>query len=322
MIGRIAAATLAIMSVVTPQLSVPTPAPETSAVDVALTTSDGSIAYVMGGMFVPTPGQNLLAQIAQGYLIPHGITGSVQALTTPETPFYGTYQDGEAILAQAVRDAAPGSTFVGYSQSAGIIGMFLRDHADAIKPGDHFVAFAPPTMPDSGQFTAAMDPAGYWATAFGADAAQNFPAGLNTPLPEGATIDVFCGLYDPYCNTLPSTDITNGMNYFWASLNAQAAAWIVHINYPSYGPDQFDNAVAITGPGYGDGDGPVNFWLTPDQDMHTLPMFAGLKLFDWLNGGLSVTLSNIFRPWIDAAYENSPLYDAMMGVEHLAGIGL
>lgn len=258
---------------------------------------------VMGGTFISTPNATLLNQIQNGYLAWAGVITRAHALTTPEGFDASSYDTGELILKNAVANAPEGSTFMGYSQSAGIIGMLLNQDPSVIKSGDHFVAFAPPNMPHSGVFNSdsVMNGSGLMTWLFGEHATADFPSQVD--LPEGATVDVYCGEYDPICNPLPA-----GANNFWAWLN-QNAAGNVHTAYTTNGATEFDHAVQITGPGY---DGNVNFYLLPGQDAGVLPLLSWLA--PW-NHDLAVQWSDVLRPEIDHAYLGSGLYDAMMQLD-------
>lgn len=249
--------------------------------------------HVMGGTFVPEPNQQLLDQIDQGYLDWRGVTEASRALYTPEQFTNQSYIDGEAALFAAWRDD-PNGTFLGYSQSAGIIGMLLND--EDITSGN-FVAFAPPNMPDSGIFTD-----GSWTANAFSSATENFPFQVN----DGVDVSVYCGEYDPVCNPLPA-----GNTDWMASMNQMMASTYVHNMYPSLTAEDFDRAIPID---YGI-DGSVDFYMLPNHD-DILPLFQGMT---WFAPDLALEWSDLYRDQITAAYSDSVLHSTMIIADGLAG---
>ena len=249
--------------------------------------------HVMGGTFVPTPSHQLLDQIDKGYLEWVGVDEAPRALWTPEQFSDQSYLDGEAELLAAWRDD-PNGTFIGYSQSAGIIGMLLNN--EDVTSGN-FVAFAPPNMPDSGIFTNGSGTGDWFSSAN-----ENFPFQVN----DGVTVSVYCGEYDPVCNPLPS----GNMNLL-ASLNSMMASTYVHNLYPSLTAEDFAQAVPID---YGT-DGNVDFYMLPNQD-DILPLFQGMT---WFAPDLALEWSDLYRDQITAAYDGTALFDTMLIIDGLGG---
>ena len=248
--------------------------------------------HVMGGTFVPTPSQQLLDEIDNGYLKWAEVTDPAIALYTPEQFSNQSYLDGEKYLFEAWK-ADPNGTFIGYSQSAGIIGMLLDN--PEINSGN-FVAFAPPNMPDSGIFTD-----GSWMGNAFPSASNNFPLSVN----DGVNVSVYCGEYDPVCNPLPA-----GNTNWLASINQMMASTYVHNTYPSLTAEDFDRAVQID---YGNV-GNVDFYMLPNQN-DILPLFQGMT---WFAPDLAAEWSDQYRDQITAAYADSALYSAMLDVDALS----
>lgn len=229
MIARIA---LAAALVVTPTFT-PTTA------DVTLT----STLIAMGGTGLPllpdNTLNNLINVINEQY---HGAfdDDSVRNLYTPEGIYTGTYADGEQDLLAALQELRDTDvTVFGVSQSAGIIGMAIRDLAadPSQAPADvHWIALAPPSMPEHGNAIGlAHQPLLESAMA------ASYPNITETfPTDSPYDTDVYCGMYDPICDA--PMDSSN-----WTTLwNAVAGLFAIHGGYSTLTPDELsweiDNA--------------------------------------------------------------------------------
>ncbi|MGH3561940.1 MAG: PE-PPE domain-containing protein, partial [Mycobacterium sp.] len=147
-----------------------------------------------------------------------------------------------------------------------------------------FLALGPPNMPEYGLFGAFLP--GLMTALFTPAATEPFPA--DSPYP----VDVYCGEYDPICD---SPDTWNNLLVDW---NAAAALSVVHGGYLHLTTDQVESAVPIPMADTGN----VSFYMMQDDNSNVLPMFAHMD-----NTQLAEELSEQLRPYIDAAY-TTPLH--------------
>ncbi|MBS9533477.1 PE-PPE domain-containing protein [Mycobacterium sp. M1] len=254
--------------------------PEAVSARTDATTLTG-VTLIMGGTGQPTMPFDLVERIISEYtdhLHPGRYTDPV-ALTTPEEFSGESYRVGERILADALATHRDEDVLVfGVSQSAGIQGMLLNDGIAGIDADPDrlaFVALAPPTWPEHGLFEGANHAA--MTLLFGSDVTASFPVDADIP------VDVYCGEYDPICDT--PTNLGNAL----ATWNAMAALGTVHAGYVDLTSGDIDAAVPV------DMGGSVQFWMIPTEH---LPMLAGV----W-GTPLEDVLDPILRPMIDAAYD-------------------
>lgn len=239
-------------------LVVPPVQPAAAHAPVLLAAAESSVgdgtALIMGASFVATPSQGWLNAFDRLYLQPHGFTGDIRAVTTPESlypftgPFSMTFDNstarGQQIILDAIKEqiAAGGVSHdnpvvvSGYSQSSTIDSLLMsRLAAEGVDPNDvHFVLLGDPNNPNGGlleRFAVAdgntPDAASLGLTFSGATPSDISPA------------DIYTYEYDGFAD-FPKYPIN-----LLSDLNAYLGIVFNHIAYLGLTPDQIDNAIRL-----------------------------------------------------------------------------
>lgn len=214
---------------------------------------DGT-ALIMGASFIATPSQGWLNAFDKLYLQPHGFTGDMRAVTTPESlyPFTGPFSmtfdnsttQGQQIILDAIKAqiAAGGVSHAnpvvvsGYSQSSTIDSLLMsRLTAEGVDPHDvHFVLLGDPSNPNGGLLERFAIPDGNTpdATSLGLTFSGATPSDISPT-------DIYTYEYDGFAD-FPKYPIN-----LLSDLNAYLGIVFNHIAYLGLTPDQVANAIQL-----------------------------------------------------------------------------
>lgn len=262
---------------------------------------DGT-ALIMGASFVATPSQGWLNAFDKLYLQPHGFTGDMQAVTTPESlypftgPFSMTFDNSTAQGMQIILDAikaqiaaggvSPDNPVVvsGYSQSSSIDSLLMkRLEQEGVDPANlHFVLLGNPNNPNGGLLERFAVPLG--------DNPDAVHLGLTfsgaAPSDVSPT-DVYTYEYDGFAD-FPKYPIN-----LLSDLNAYLGIVFNHIAYLGVTPEQISNAVQLPTL---DPDSLTDYYMIESASLpllsplRLLPVF-GNPLADLLQPALSVLVN-------------------------------
>ncbi|MEB3019743.1 PE-PPE domain-containing protein [[Mycobacterium] crassicus] len=281
------------------------PALDTQARAVQLTSVEQSLgdgtALIMGASGVATPSQGWLNAFDKLYLQPHGFTGDLQPVTTPESlyPFTGPFSmtfdssaaRGQQIILDAIKAqiAAGGVTpenpvvVSGYSQSSTIDSLLMsRLAAEGVDPKDvHFVLLGDPSNPNGGMLERFAVPEGNTpdATSLGLTFSGAAPSDVSPT-------NSYTYEYDGFAD-FPKYPIN-----FLSVLNAYLGIVFNHIAYLGLTPEQIDNAIQLPT----SADSLTNYFMIesaslPLLDPLRLVPFVGNPLADLLQPALSVLVN-------------------------------
>lgn len=226
------------------------PAPAAHPLGVQLTTEHellgGGTALILGPSLISTPSQQYLDTVDKLYLAPNGFTGSLQAVTTPESPFnlLESEQAGAAALTDAVMKQIDGGqvdadnpvVVFAYSQSAAFVTFTMQQLAAKGVPSEdvHFVLVGDPAAPNGGWLTALDIPAGTNLTI----PALGIALGNATPDNLYPT-DIYTLEYDGYA------DHPNHPLDLLTLVNAYLGLLFNHTSYLGLTPEQVAGAVPL-----------------------------------------------------------------------------
>lgn len=262
---------------------------------------DGT-ALIMGASFIATPSQGWLNAFDRLYLQPHGFTGGLEPVTTPESlyPFTGPFSmtidnstaRGLQIIEQAVQrqiaagGVSPDNPVVvsGYSQSASIDSLLMaRLEQDGIDPANlHFVLLGNPNNPNGGLLDRFAIPSGY-----NLDVAHLGLTFSGAAPSDVSPTDVYTYEYDGFADC-PQYPIN-----LLSDLNAYLGILFNHVAYLGLTPEQISNAVALPTL---DPDSLTNYYMIESASLplldpvRLLPVF-GNPLADLLQPALSVLVN-------------------------------
>ncbi len=262
---------------------------------------DGT-ALIMGASFIATPSQGWLNAFDRLYLQPHGFTGDMLAVTTPESlyPFTGPFSmtfdnstaQGQQIILDAIKAqiAAGGVSHdnpvvvSGYSQSSTIDSLLMsRLAAEGVDPNDvHFVLLGDPSNPNGGLLERFAVPDGNSpdATSLGLTFSGATPSDISPT-------DIYTYEYDGFAD-FPKYPIN-----LLSDLNAYLGIVFNHIAYLGLTPDQVANAIPLP---TSTADSLTNYYMIespslPLLDPLRLIPFVGNPLADLLQPSLSVLVN-------------------------------
>jgi hypothetical protein len=248
----------------------------TSALTAASAFGD-TTALIMGGTALPDPPALWTQPINDLYLHCDPPACTLQPLTTPEQffPFYGglTYDasvaQGATDLNDAIKDqlaAGNDVTVLGYSESSSVASLEMQNLVNGsagIQPDAdqlNFVLLGDPNNPNGGILERFDYPAGSNPTVPG----LGITFGNPTPVSEYPTA-IYTAEYDPIGDS-PLYSINS-----LAELNAFLGFFFVHLQYPSFTPEQLASAVEVpTSAGY---DGDTTYYMIPED----LPLLDPLR---------------------------------------------
>lgn len=229
---------------------------------------DGT-ALLLGGTGIPQPGERYLDAADTLYLQPHGFTGDLVSLWTPENISSTSHAVGEQILYNAIMaqiadggvDAEHPVVVFGYSQSASIAADVMTRLADA-QVSDDLVRFVLIGSPD--------------------------PAGIPTDLYH---TDVYNYEYDP---------VAFGPTYFnpLADLNAVLGFVYEHTVYLSSTSEQIASAVQLP---TSDPDALTSYYMITAE---SLPVLDPLRLIPVFGQPLYELLEPVTRILVNLGYGN------------------
>lgn len=265
---------------------------------------DGT-ALIMGASFVATPSQGWLNAFDKLYLQPHGFTGDMQAVTTPESlypftgPFSMTFDNSTAQGMQIILDAikaqiaaggvSPENPVVvsGYSQSSSIDSLLMaRLEQEGVDPANvHFVLLGNPNNPNGGLLER-------FAVPFG-DNPDAVHLGLTfsgaAPSDVSPT-DVYTYEYDGFAD-FPKYPIN-----LLSDLNAYLGIVFNHIAYLGVTPEQVSNAVQLPTL---DPDSLTNYYMIESA---SLPLLAPLRLLPVFGNPLADLLQPALSVLVNLGY--------------------
>lgn len=271
-------------------------------VDAAL--GDGT-ALIMGASYVATPSQGWLDAFDKLYLQPHGFTGDMQAVTTPESlyPFTGPFSmtfdnstaQGQQIILDAIKaqiaagGVGPDNPVVvsGYSQSS-TIDSLLMSHlaADGVDPNNvHFVLLGDPNNPNGGLLERFALPEGNTpeAPSLGLTFSGATPSDVSPT-------DIYTYEYDGFAD-FPKYPIN-----FLAVLNAYLGIAFNHISYLGLTPEQIDNAIQLP---TSTADSLTNYFMIESA---SLPLLDPLRLIPVVGNPLSDLLQPALSVLVNLGY--------------------
>ncbi|MGH3560942.1 MAG: PE-PPE domain-containing protein, partial [Mycobacterium sp.] len=224
---------------------------------------DGT-ALVLGGTSIPQPGQRYLDAANTLYLQPHGFSGTLQSLFTPENASSTSVAQGEQILDATILqkinsgDVSAENPLVvfGYSQSALIASDVMRQLAgqDVRSDDVRFVLIGDPDNPTGGmEVTSSTVPP------------QDVMANIATPNDLYPT-DVYTHEYDGVAD-FPTykIDLLSDLNALLGFINE-------HLTYLSLTPEQINDAIQLPTSA---ADTMVNYYMIPAE---SLPLLDPLRL--------------------------------------------
>lgn len=245
-------------------------------------------ALILGPSGIPTPPQRYADLAHDLYLQPHGFTGSMEILTTPERLFFdkaGSRIEGAEIVTAAVLQQIAGGgvsaddpvVVFGYSQSAGFSTLTMQQLQDEGVPSDlvRFMLVGEPVAPNGG----------IWSSL------GVFPATPDNLYPT----DIYNFAYDGFADfpryplNLPSV------------LNALMGVFTQHLQYLSVDADQISNAVLLPGSADLTGEGLTNYYMIQAQ---TLPLLSPLLLLPGIGQPLYDLLEPDMRILVNLGYGN------------------
>ncbi|ULP46789.1 PE-PPE domain-containing protein [Mycolicibacter virginiensis] len=265
---------------------------------------DGT-ALIMGASFIATPSQGWLNAFDRLYLQPHGFTGDLLPVTTPESlyPFTGPFSmtfdnsaaQGLQIIEEAIqRQIAAGGVSAdnpvvvsGYSQSASIDSLLMaRLEQDGIDPANvHFVLLGNPNNPNGGLLER-------FAVPFG-DNPDAVHLGLTfsgaAPSDVSPT-DVYTYEYDGFAD-FPKYPIN-----LLSDLNAYLGIIFNHVAYLGLTPEQISNAVALPTL---DPNSLTNYYMIESA---SLPLLAPLRLLPVFGNPLADLLQPALSVLVNLGY--------------------
>lgn len=265
---------------------------------------DGT-ALIMGASFVATPSQGWLNAFDKLYLQPHGFTGDMQAVTTPESlypftgPFSMTFDNSTAQGMQIILDAikaqiaaggvSPENPVVvsGYSQSSSIDSLLMaRLEQEGVDPANvHFVLLGNPNNPNGGLLERFAVPLG--------DNPDAVHLGLTfsgaAPSDVSPT-DVYTYEYDGFAD-FPKYPIN-----LLSDLNAYLGIVFNHIAYLGVTPEQVSNAVQLPTL---DPDSLTNYYMIESA---SLPLLAPLRLLPVFGNPLADLLQPALSVLVNLGY--------------------
>lgn len=229
-------------------------------------------ALIVGPSLVSTPSPSYVDAVDRLYLAPHGFTGTLQALTTPESPINlaGSMDSGAEALTAAIQhqislgdvDAANPVVVFAYSQSAAFVTDTMQQLHQAGVPSEdvHFVLVGDPAAPNGG-----------WLTSIDFDGgpSTNIPL-LNIPI-GGATPD---DLYPTDVYTMEYDGFADHAHYpidLLSFVNSMFGLFFNHLAYLGLTPEQVADAIPLATTG----DGMVDYYGIPSQ---SLPLLVPLQL--------------------------------------------
>lgn len=247
------------------------PAPATHARTVLLTSSDtaysplgGGTALLMGGTSLPQPGERYLDAANTLYLQPHGFTGALQSLFTPENSSPTSESQGVQILDATILqkidsgdvNAENPVVVFGYSQSSSIASDVMRQLAGQDVPtGDvRFVLVGDPDNPTGGAEVTASN---------------------LSPQDIAATIATPNDLYQTDVYTLEYDGVADSPIYKFdvlSTLNAELGFIYEHLTYLNITPEQVNDAIRLPTSA---ADTMVNYYMIPAD---SLPLLDPLRL--------------------------------------------
>lgn len=290
-IGPLTAVTAGLITAALPMPSADGP----RTADVRLTASDtagsplgGGTALILGPSGIPTPGQRYADLANELYLQPHGFTGTIQILTTPERLFFDKAEsriEGAQILTTAIQQQIAGGgvsaenpvVVFGYSQSAGFSGLTMDQlHAQGV-PSDlvRFMLVGDPVAPNGG----------IWS------GLGVFPTTPDNLYPT----DIYNFEYDGFAD-FPRYPLN-----LLSDLNAFMGIFTQHLEYLSIDADQISNAVLLPGSAELTGEGLTNYYMIPAQ---TLPLLSPLLLLPVIGQPLYDLLEPDMRILVNLGYGN------------------
>lgn len=263
--------------------------------DVRLTGSEavgsplgGGTALILGPSGVPTPPQSYADLADELYLQPHGFTGDLEILTTPERLFFNRAEsriEGAQILTSAITQQIAGGqvsaenpvVVFGYSQSAGFSGMTMEQLQDQGVSSDlvRFMLVGNAFAPTGGIWTS---------------------LGLYPPTPDNLyPSDVYTLEYDGFAS-FPRYPLN-----LLSSLNAFMGIFTQHLAYLNLDADQINNAVLLPGSADLTGESLTNYYMIPAQ---TLPLLSPLLLLPVIGEPLYDLLEPVTRILVNLGYGN------------------
>ncbi len=266
----------------------------TSMLTAALALGDDT-ALVMGGSGMPIPPDSYIDAVNDTYLHCDDDC-TTQGLFTPEglypfvgvkeLPFDTSTDQGVTILNDAIGDQIEDggtTTVLGYSQSATIESLEMRDLADGsagIDPDPdqlHFVMLGDPSLPNGGMLERFDLPQGSEPSipSLGISFSGATPADTEYPT------DIYTYEYDGFA------DFPKYPGDFLSTLNALLGILFEHTQYSEVTPDQLDDAVQLpTSEGY---DGETAYHLIPTDD---LPLLDPLRSIP----GVGPVMADLMEP--------------------------
>lgn len=262
--------------VATGVVAAPVPVRPAASWNLASTTDDNLLgdaaAQIMGGGGLQTPPERYMETVEALYLQPHGFTGALEPVTTPE--WLTNYDVSETLGAQAVVDAieneiAAGGVdadnpvpVFGYSQASSLstYAMEMLDD-DEVASGDVYFALVGNTSNPNGGLLSAFD----------------LPPGSHPHIPFiDVTLDQTTpdDLYPGDVYTLEYDGASDFPHYpinLVSDLNAVIGFVMEHFAYLGLSSERIDDAITLDTAG----DSLVDYHMIPEE---TLPLLAPLQL--------------------------------------------
>lgn len=282
--------------------------PATAHAGVRLTAtdlSDSGIALIMGPSMIPTPSQQYADTVDSLFLQPNGFAGSLEVLTTPESPYYldASLGEGARILVDRVQellaDGQAGAdnpvTVFGYSQSSALTTLAMQQLHEAGVPSSavNFVLIGNPANPNGGMLV------GFENMPDIAESMEHSGVTLGNPTPnELYPTDIYTLEYDGYA------DFPRYPMNLLSSINAMMGLATQHIAYLGLTPEQLAQAVLLES----SPDSLVNSYMVPSEYLPILwPLLfvpvLGKPLYDLMEPGMRILVNlgygNIEHGWND-----------------------
>lgn len=208
--------------------------------------SGSGIALIMGPSMLPTPSQQYADTVDALFLQPHGFTGQLEVLTTPESPYNldASIAEGaqiltakvQALIADGRADADNPVTVFGYSQSAALTSLTMQQLHSAGVPSEavHFVLIGNSANPNGGMLIGFEDQQGI------SESLLHDGVTLGNPTPNDLyPTTIYTMEYDGYA------DFPRYPMNFLSSLNAVMGLATQHLAYLGLTPEQIADATLL-----------------------------------------------------------------------------
>lgn len=304
------AALIAVATVQPPVAGGQTRGVQLTAVDDADSPLGDGIALMIGATGIPTPSQGWLDAYDRLYLEPRGFTGTMQAVTTPQSfypvtfPFSMTFDKSlsqgvqnvvDAVNAQIAADEVSATNpivITGWSQGAAVAAgamSVLADQSDPV-PSDHlhFVIVGNPNTPNGGILERFDILPGTTINA------PSLGITFGNPTPSDLyPTDVYTMEYDGVAD-FPQYPIN-----FLSDINAYLGIVFNHLAYAGLTSEQIESAILLPGSRDLGADTLTNYYMIPSD---SLPLLAPLRLVPFVGNPLADLIQPALRVLVDLGY--------------------